>query len=105
MNTSTQISLWMGNHIPAHFRQAVGLSDINQSVDENGAPCLQGRVIVFVAKVPSEVLESSVYRRANWQSEHSGWMPEGECGLFGVNALNTYPCPDGDGILIVGSSV
>jgi hypothetical protein len=32
-------------------------------------------------------------------------MREGELGLFGVNALDTVPHPDGDGLLIVGSWV
>jgi hypothetical protein len=61
--------------------------------------------VVFVARVPAAVVAGRTYRQCNGESGIEGWMREGECGLFGTNALDIYPDPDDDGILIVGSCV
>ena len=60
---------------------------------------------VFVAHVPVAILANPVYKQGNWQAENSGWMRDGESGLFGTNALSVHPHPEGDGILIVGIAV
>jgi hypothetical protein len=60
---------------------------------------------VFVAHVPAAMMADRTYRVSNGESGLEGWIREGELGLFGVNALDTFPHPDGDGILIVGSCV
>jgi hypothetical protein len=105
MDALTDIQVWMGNNIPARIRKAIGLPEFDSSEDVSVAAELQGVTIVFVAHVPSLVLSNPVYRQANWQAENSGWMREGECGLFGTNALSIHPHPEGDGILIVGGAV
>jgi hypothetical protein len=105
MDAFPSIRLWMGNSIPAKFRPTIGLPELDGSEDEAVAPEIQGVIIVFVAHVPSAVLANPVYKHGNWQGENSGWMREGESGLFGTNALSVHPHPDGDGILIVGSAV
>jgi hypothetical protein len=56
-----------------------------------------------VAHVPAAVLADRAYRRWNRKPGAEGWMREGELGLFGTNALDIHPHPDGDGIRIVGS--
>src|SRR4051812_13553521 len=38
----THIRLWTGNNIPAHFREAVGLAEIDPSKDGAVAPEIQG---------------------------------------------------------------
>jgi hypothetical protein len=99
------IRVWMGNNVPAQFRQLGRLRDFAPLDGENGPIEHNGIIVVFVAHVPAAVLVSPVYQQGNWGGENSGWMREGECGLFGTNALDVYPHPDGDGILIVGSCV
>jgi hypothetical protein len=105
MNIPPSISLWMGNQIPSHFRKAIGFPDLDSSADATIAPEIRGVIYVFVAHVPASVLANPVYKEADWQGENSGWIREGECGLFGTNAIGTFPHPEGDGILIVGSAV
>jgi hypothetical protein len=95
MDGLPHIRLWMGNNFPVRYRKAVGLPEVDP----------QGVIIVFVAHVPAAVLANPVYKQGNWQSENSGWRREGECGLFGTNALSVHPHPEGDGILILGSAV
>jgi hypothetical protein len=60
---------------------------------------------VFVAHIPAAMLADPTYRACNGESGIDGWIKEGELGLFGVNALDTLPDPDGDGLLLVGSWV
>lgn len=95
----------MGNDVPQQFRRLEGLRDLASLDEGEGAIESNGVIVVFVAHVPAAILASPVYRQANRASENSGWMREGECGLFGTNTLNVYPHPDGDGVLIVGSAV
>lgn len=97
-----RIMLWMGNGIPADFRKTIGLPGRDEFGDETIAPEVQGGSVVFVAHVPSAVLANPVYQQANWQGENTGWMREGENGLFGTNAMIVRPHPEGDGILIAG---
>ena len=105
MESPPQIHLWMGNNVPAHLRKVIGLPDLSGSEDPALAPEIKGAIIVFVAHVPGLVLNNPVYKEANCQSENSGWMREGECGLFGAIAIRTEPHPEGDGILLIGSAV
>jgi hypothetical protein len=60
---------------------------------------------VFVAHVPAAILADRTYKTCNGDSGTDGWIRDGELGLFGVNALDSLPHPDGDGILLVGSCV
>jgi hypothetical protein len=60
---------------------------------------------MFVAHVPAAMLADPVYRLCNGGSGTDGWIREGELGLFGINALDTVPHPDGDGVFVVGSCV
>ena len=105
MGSSPHIQLWMGNNIPAHIRSVIGLPDLDGSEDANVAPEVEGVITIFVAHVPSSVVDNPVYKQGNWEGENSGWMREGECGLFGSNALSVHPHPEGDGVLIVGSAM
>jgi hypothetical protein len=88
------IRVWMRDAVPERLRQAAGLLDEKDGV-----------ITEFVAHVPAAVLADRAYRRRNKKSGAEGWMEEGQLGLFGTNALDVYPHPDGDGILIVGSCV
>ena len=105
MDGSAHIRLWMGNDVPEQYRNTIGLPEFDGSIDESSAPVVNGATIIFVAHVPFAVHENPVYKQGNWQQENCGWMREGECGLFGANALRVCPHPEKDGILIVGSAV
>lgn len=94
MNENVCIRIWMPHAVPERLRQAAGLLDIKDGV-----------YVEFVAHIPAAILADRAYRRGNKKSGAEGWMREGELGLFGTNALDIYPHPDGDGILIVGSCV
>jgi hypothetical protein len=94
MDEGVCIRVWMRDAVPERLRQAARL-------DEAG----EGVITEFVAHVPAAVLADRAYRRWNRRSGAEGWMHEGELGLFGTNALDIHPHPDGDGILIVGSCV
>jgi hypothetical protein len=94
MDDSVCIRVWMRDAVPERLRQAARLH-------EDGG----GVITEFVAHVPAAVLADRAYRRWNKKSGAEGWMEEGQLGLFGTNALDTYPHPDGDGILIRGSCV
>ena len=60
---------------------------------------------LFLAHVPALVLTGRTYSECNAIIGCNGWMPEGVLGLFGTNALDTHPHPDGDGVLLIGSCV
>ena len=60
---------------------------------------------VFVAHVPEALLSIRTYRLANGETGADGRMFPGELGLFGINAIDQFPHPTGDGIIIVGSCV
>ncbi|MFO0950497.1 MAG: hypothetical protein U0835_04970 [Isosphaeraceae bacterium] len=92
----------MGDEIPAQFRTLPWLRDLAPGEDEAGALSDEGRIAVFLAHVPAPVRSGPVYQRANMGPDHEGWMPEGQCGLFGINALEVHDHPDGDGVLILG---
>jgi hypothetical protein len=92
-DASPHIRLWMPEYVPVRFRRLIPFA--NDS----------GVLVMFVAHVPAEVLASKTYQECESNPHINGWIREGELGLFGTNALNTIPHPDGDGILIVGSCV
>ena len=54
-----------------------------------------------MAHVAAAMVADRTYRVCNGGSGTGGWIREGELGLFGVNVLDAFPHPDGDGILIV----
>ena len=93
MEEGPYVRLWMPEHLPARLRDLVPFSEDS------------GVKIMFVAHVPAAVLACKTYQECEQNPYINGWMREGELGLFGTNALNTIPHPDGDGILIVGSCV
>jgi hypothetical protein len=93
LNEPACIRIWTRDSIPEPFRHLI------PSVEDTGI------FAIFVAHVPAAVLTEPTYRLCNGESAIAGWIREGESGLFGSNAMNTYPHPDGDGILIVGSCV
>jgi hypothetical protein len=94
MDGNMCIKVWMPDSVPERLQQAAGLLEEKDGVSTE-----------FVAHVPAAILATKAYRRWNKKSGAEGWMAEGEIGLFGTNALDVYPHPDGDGILIVGSCV
>lgn len=93
MDNGKSVRIWLREDIPERFRH------LTPNADETGI------FVVFVAHVPDSVLAGPTYRLCNGESNLEGWMREGECGLFGINALDVHPDPEGDGILIVGSCV
>jgi hypothetical protein len=94
MDDGVCIRVWLMETVPERFRQAARLSDVGEGV-----------ITMFVAHVPAAILADRTYQNCNKTSGAEGWMEEGALGLFGTNALDVYPHPDGDGILIVGSCV
>ena len=94
MDDGVCIRVWMRDSVPERLRRAIPLFDEAAAVTPE-----------FVAHVPAAIVAGRAYRRWNKKTGAEGWMREGELGLFGTNALDTYPHPDGDGILIVGSCV
>ena len=88
------IRIWTRHTVPQRFAHLARLADDGEV--EN---------TMFVAHVPAAMLADRAYRACNGESGTDGWMREGELGLFGVNALDTVPHPDGDGLLVVGSWV
>ncbi len=94
MTENVCIRIWTRGTVPVQFAHLANLNDDGEV--EN---------TVFVAHVPAAMMADRTYRVSNGESGLEGWIREGELGLFGVNALDTFPHPDGDGILIVGSCV
>lgn len=94
MVADNTIRIWMGNDLPVGIRLAV-----DQFAHDAGV------IVVFVAHVPAALVANEMYRRCNPAGSLEGWMREGECGLFGINALDTISHPDGNGDLLVGSCV
>ena len=94
MEEGVCIRIWVRDSVPERFRHLIPV-DYGRS----------GVLVLFVAHVPAAILASPTYRKYNGESGIGGWMQEGESGLFGANALDTHPHPDGDGILVVGSCV
>ena len=88
------IRIWTRHTIPERFAHLARLMDDGEV--EN---------TMFVAHVPAAMLADPVYRSCNGASGTDGWLREGELGLFRVNALDTVPHPDGDGVFLVGSWV
>jgi len=68
-------------------------------------PDATGVIVLWVAHVSLAVLGNKTYQECQENPYIQGWMREGELGLFGTNALDTYPDPDGDGIILVGSCI
>jgi hypothetical protein len=87
------IRVWVRDTVPERFRDLCPPDEV------------RGVIALYLAHVPAAVLASRTYRECNGASGTDGWLPDGMLGLFGTNALNTYPHPDGDGVLIVGSCV
>ncbi len=94
MEEGVCIQVWVTDSIPERYRHLVPLDDGRSGV-----------LVLFMAHVPAAVLASRTYRKYNGESGVGGWIREGELGLFGANAIDTYPHPGGDGILVVGSGV
>lgn len=94
MDKNDSIRVWVPESVPERFRHFV-------PQDEGRS----GVYVLFVAHVPAAVLVSRTYRECDANSRIGVWMREGELGLFGTNAYDTYPHPDGDGILVVGSCI
>ncbi len=88
------IRIWTRTTLPEWLRLLAWLADF---VDDEDT--------VFVAHVPAAMLADRTYRAGNGASGTDGWIREGELGLFGTNALDTFVHPDGDGILVVGSAI
>src|ERR1700733_15141799 len=80
------IRIWTRSTVPEQFQPLARLLDDGEF--EN---------TMFVAHVPAAMLADRTYRVCNGESGTDGWIREGELGLFGVNALDTVPHPDGDG--------
>jgi len=97
MNGEPHIKLWMPEDVPVRFRKLITIDDST------------GVLVLFVAHVPAAVLAGKTYQDLQrtyadeWGS--NGWLRSGELGLFGTNAIDEIPHPDGDGILIYGSCV
>ena len=87
------IRMWMSEDVPARFRCLFPFDGDS------------GVILIFMAHVPAAVLAGKTYQEYLRNPYINGWMREGELGLFGTNALDTIPHPDGDGILLVGSCV
>lgn len=94
MSEGVCIRVWTRNTVPEQFRRLARLNDDGEV--EN---------TVFVAHVPAAMVADRTYRVCNGESGTEGWMREGALGFFGANALDIFPHPDGDGLLIVGSWV
>ena len=86
------IRIWTRYTIPRQLARFASLMD-DEDVEST----------VFVAHVPAAMLADRAYRMCNGDSEIDGWMPDGDLGFFGCNALDTAPHPDGDGIILIGS--
>jgi hypothetical protein len=93
MEKGVCIRIWTRHTIPERFAHLARLADDGEI--EN---------TIFVAHVPAAMLADPAYRACN-ESGADGWMREGELGLFRVNAVDTVPHPDGDGVFLVGSCV
>jgi hypothetical protein len=94
MEEDVCIRIWTRHSIPERFAHLSRLADDGEV--EN---------TVFVAHVPTAVLSDPAYQACNGESGTDGWIREGELGLFGINALDTLPHPDGNGVFLVGSQV
>jgi hypothetical protein len=94
MEEGVCIRIWTRHSIPPRFANLARLADDGEIENTQ-----------FVAHVPAAMLADLAYRACTGESGTDGWIREGELGLFGVNALDTVPHPDGDGVLLVGSWV
>ena len=57
---------------------------------------------VFVAHVPAAVLADRLLQQCVDVSGPEGYLWWESRGLFGTNCIDTFPHPDGDGIIVVG---
>ena len=92
MEEGVCIPIWTRHTIPQQFAHLARLRDDGEVHDT-----------MFVAHVPAAMLADPAYRSCNGESGTDGWLREGELGLFGVNAVDTEPHPDGDGVFLVRS--
>src|SRR5690349_1882875 len=99
MNESVCIRIWTRDTVPEQFRHLATYAD---DTDGDGGVLEYTK---FVAHVPAKMLSDRTYEYFNGESGDEGWMYPGGPGWFGINALDTFPHPDGDGILIVGSAI
>ena len=88
------VRIWTRHTIPQRFAHLARLADDGEV--EN---------TMFVAHVPAAMLADPAYRACHGETGTGGWVREGELGLFGVNALDSVPHPDGAGVFLVGSCV
>lgn len=87
------IKLWMPEHSPDRLKSLI-------LFDEES-----GTIVMFAAHAPAAVFVGKSYQEYHSNPFINGWIREGELGLFGTNALDVIPHPEGDGILVVGSCV
>jgi len=89
-NTSC-IRVWTRDNIPDCYRRFASFYEDGEV--EN---------TVFVAHVPAAVLEDRLLKLCVSASGPQSYIWWESRSLFGANQIDTFPDPDGDGLIIVG---
>ena len=88
------IRIWTRDNVPERYRSFATYLDEGEI--EN---------TVFVAHVPAAILTDRLLKQCVDVSGPNGYIWWESRGLFGTNSIDTFPDPDGDGIIIVGGWV
>ncbi len=94
MSDGACIRIWTRDNVPPRYRGYATHYDDGEI--EN---------TVYVAHVPAAVLADRLLKQCVSVSGPNGYLWWASQGLFGTNCMDTFPDPDGDGIIVVGGWV
>ena len=91
MDDGPCIRVWLRESVPERYRRFASLYD-HEEVE----------FTIYVAHVPAAVIAAKVTQTCIEVSGSEGYLWWESRGLFGTNCLDTFPEPEGDGIIVVG---
>ena len=94
MGTSDCIRVWTRYSVPERYQKFATHYDSDESKDT-----------VFVAHVPVAVLSDPLTEQCIRVFGPEGYFWFEGRGLFGCNCMDSFPDPDGDGIIVVGGGI
>ena len=91
MGEGACIRVWTRDNVPDRYRAFATHYDDGE-IQNTG----------YVAHVPAAVLADRLVRQCVHVSGPEGYLWWESRGLFGTNCIETFPDPEGDGIIVVG---